>query len=370
MKEEEIISIIYRRLYNDDMWFTTKNDPTFEEAPSYYKLDEYGDLEEKEQAKIIKEVQDYLGDGAIDLNDAVDMWVMDALTSNRIAYSYCLVTKFKNKPVVDGLDAYENTVQLAESKALTESVDSQYYDRLVKMITPKMVETFNLLKDIIDDGYDKEEVNGFYFAKKAIDMVKGATSNQYHLNAYMDLTPSNILNMVDDNDTIEEALQELFEEYNEDSAFSWGDNFLTKLGEMEEPEDDDYEEDLYENKECSKQLTENVKRRLNEENNKSANLISQMFQADDFDSESKQGQIVMRTSNLFNALSDKGYDVQVSFDNGESQSAILLGQQGGKVLITITNADQPLRAFASGNFELTDENNKILSDIQEQITAL
>ena len=95
-----------------------------------------------------------------------------------------------------------------------------------------------------------------------------------------------------------------------------------------------------------------------------------MFQDESFDSDSNQGQIVMRTSQLFNALSDKGYDVQVSFDNGESQSAILLGQQGGKVLITITNADQPLRAFASGNFELTEDNIRVLDDIQEQITAL
>ena len=95
-----------------------------------------------------------------------------------------------------------------------------------------------------------------------------------------------------------------------------------------------------------------------------------MFTDNSFDSDSKQGQIIMRTSEMFNALSDKGYDVEVTFDNGESTSAIQLGQQGGKVMITITNTDQPLRAFTAGNIEVTDESIKILQDIQTQIEVL
>ena len=117
-------------------------------------------------------------------------------------------------------------------------------------------------------------------------------------------------------------------------------------------------------------ITENYQRRLDEVNNKSKNLISDLFSSNDFDSDSPAGQIVMRTSEMFNALSDKGYDVEVTFDNGESTSAIQLGQQGGKVMITITNTDQPLRAFTSGNFEINDQNIKILQDIQSQIEVL
>lgn len=119
---------------------------------------------------------------------------------------------------------------------------------------------------------------------------------------------------------------------------------------------------------CTKE--ENYQRRLDEVNNKSKNLISDLFSSNDFDSDSPAGQIVMRTSEMFNALSDKGYDVEVTFDNGESTSAIQLGQQGGKVMITITNTDQPLRAFTSGNFEINDQNIKILQDIQSQIEVL
>lgn len=131
---------------------------------------------------------------------------------------------------------------------------------------------------------------------------------------------------------------------------------------------------LQESKKLKSTLTESSdtskRKRLNEENQKSADLISNALSSKDFDIDTPAGQIIKRTSELFNALSDKQYDVQVTFDNGESQSAILLGNQGGKVIITITNGNEPLKAFASGNFELTEENFEILNDIKEQISVL
>lgn len=131
---------------------------------------------------------------------------------------------------------------------------------------------------------------------------------------------------------------------------------------------------LQESKKLKSKLNESSdtskRKRLNEENQKSADLISNALSSKDFDIDTPAGQIIKRTSELFNALSDKQYDVQVTFDNGESQSAILLGNQGGKVIITITNGNEPLKAFASGNFELTEENFEILNDIKEQISVL
>lgn len=236
MEDNQIIEMLNQKLKDYDMWYATKNDPTWESASHYYKLDEYGDLTDASVKQVVKEIDSFIGDGAVSIDDAIEVFILDALRDNRIAYTSCLVTEFKDKPVVDNIEAYENPVQLAESK-----------------------------KQAKVEGY---------------------------------------------------------------------------------------------------------KRRIQEENNKSANLISQMFQADDFDSDSNQGQIVMRTSELFNALSDRGYDVQVSFDNGESQSAILLGQQGGQVIITITDADQPLNAFVNGNFEVNDDTIQVLSDIKEQISAI
>lgn len=116
--------------------------------------------------------------------------------------------------------------------------------------------------------------------------------------------------------------------------------------------------------------TESVKARLQEENSKSAQVISDMFTSDDFDSQSASGQIVIRTSELFKALSAKGYDVQVTFDNGQSLSTILLSNQGAQINITITDSKQPLKCFASGNYEITDDVLKILSDVKESIKNL
>lgn len=226
MEEKLIVKEIINKLMENECWFTTKNDPTYEEAPSYYKLDQYGDLTEDAQKIIVEEVSDLIGDGAVDIEDAIDMWFNEAMNSYKIAYRDYLVTNFENKPVVDNIEAYE---------------------------------------------------------------VK---------------------------------------------------------------------------------LEESVKTKLKEENDKSLNLISAKFTDPDFDSDSKEGQIVMRTSELFNVLTDKGYTVQVSFDNGESQSVIPMGQQGGSINITINNTNQPLRAFTSGNFEITDENVDMLNDIKEQLSAL
>lgn len=244
MNDNQVIEMLNLKLKDNDMWYTTKNDPTWEEAPHYYELDEYGDLTDNSKKQIIKEVESYIGDGAVGVEDAIDRFIEEALSTNKIAYTSYLVTKFKDKPVVDNIGAYENPVQLGR---ITESEDCKISEK---------------------------------------------TKN------------------------------------------------------------------------------ESFKRRIQEENNKSSNLISQMFQDENFDADSNQGKIVVKTSQLFNALSDKGYDVQVSFDNGDSQSAILLGQQGGKILITITDANQPLRAFINGNLEITDENLNTLEDVKTIINQV
>lgn len=139
---------------------------------------------------------------------------------------------------------------------------------------------------------------------------------------------------------------------------------LSKFDDVALQESKKLKSTLYESSNTSK------RKRLNEENQKSADLISKALSSKDFDMESPTGQIISRTSELFNVLSSKQYDVQVTFDDGESQSAILLGNQGGKVIITITNGNEPLKAFASGNFELTEENFEVLKDIKEQISVL
>ena len=112
------------------------------------------------------------------------------------------------------------------------------------------------------------------------------------------------------------------------------------------------------------------RKRLNEENQKSAETINSAISAKDFDGETPSGKIINRTKKLFDTLSEEDYDVQVTLDNGESQSSVLLGNLGGKIIITINDADKPLQAFVSGNFELTLDNFNILNDIQDIVSTL
>ena len=71
MEDKEIFNLVISRMTEEGMWFTTKNDPTFNEAPSYYELDEFGDPTDKTISKIINEVKDKIGDGAIEIDDAI-----------------------------------------------------------------------------------------------------------------------------------------------------------------------------------------------------------------------------------------------------------------------------------------------------------
>ena len=125
MEDTKIVDLVIARLKQDDLWFTTKADPTWEEPADYYKLDEYGDLEQTSIKKIAKEVNDLIGEGAVDIDDAVEIWLQDAMVEYKIAYKDSLVTKFKDKPVVDGIEAFENPVQLSENKKIVEDVDEE-----------------------------------------------------------------------------------------------------------------------------------------------------------------------------------------------------------------------------------------------------
>lgn len=699
MDEENIniIELVLDTLNRDDLWFTQKTDPTYQEASSYYELDEFGDPTEKTIKKIEKEVNSLIGDGAVDIIDAIELWKNDQIAEFRLDFRDNLVTKFEPKPVVDNIKAYENSVQFPQSKKieaktkktenminLSDNMDNfkhifgdkktedydvdtynkeqaelkrEYRDRIVKSITPEIKNAFNDLRDLLDDGEDKTELDGFYFPSDAITVVDMA-DKAYHLNSAMDLTTSNILNMVGNNDTIEQAIDELFADYDAESAYSWADNFITVLGKLDfdihideskkteafeyiskydelndllrlhanfdndkmglynyfnsdaqmntKFDDDKYNDwlddmkenhfdelyrylqeldndldaemgELNENKSfgralrelkteakqdkteltpeqkankianigslvgkakypfqlnavihtlsfvdqdlsnklrqtfnpatikqdgiedarngiaqmifdetgvdvlapnmefatesknvnfnnCTKdkvieaitdnfysafdshgfrrkinkdttieelmdelhnfiefeniskddtrkaikdvvshlniqlkanldelsiylwfingnyggtyekvrknKITENYQKRLEEVNNKSANTIKDILQSDGFDSESNAGKIVLRTQDLFTALSDLGLDVDVTFDNGDSTSTIQLGTAGGKVVITINDPEKPLKAFMSGNVELTGDSLEKFQSIEDRIKTV
>lgn len=529
MEDNQIIDKLISVLDAEDMWFTQKTDPTFGEAPDYFKLNEYGDLTDASVKKIVKEITSLIGDGAVDIEDAINLWLQDAMADNKVGYRDMLVTKFKDKPVVDGIEAYKNPVQLSESKSL--KTENKVFNALNELNASNFVE----LKDEIEELYNKEIIDDDQY-DNFIDIIdEQENACEDYLNRRSKVTNTDWKDELGiESDYVVSALQMLIAEVTDldeskktESIYDLDKNAEIKKGkcpycgstnleyedDAREPrvaEYDDYVSygwhckdcgkdgqeifgmefighDLYrddendsqtdfvgktESKEIKKedyfdkmdkirekaeqemikelqkefpngkvsnvvtskyngdriQLTvggkrvtiyfmeeqgedgkpwfmavknrttkesytgnikdvisyikneilteaknkkeENAKRRLKEENNKSANLISQMMQEKGFDAESNAGKIILRTSALFNALSEKGYDVQVAFDNGESTSAVLLGEQGGQVLVTITDAQQQLKSFASGNFEVNDDNIAILNNVADIVKTV
>lgn len=386
MQQNQIIN----ELFNSDIWFTTKQDPTYMEPSSYYELDEYGYPTEKSLQQMEKDCEDYVGDGAIDFAEAIKMWIEKSLAEGKIAYKDYLVTKFKDKPVVDDIQAYEVKTEgkeLNESEFANEDLlndFTQYVannavelkDGLYEIEVPKELgyepvlntdmlkkaymkvkKLFNLDNgdtSIIFESKKVESNNDSDILKKVKELLK--SSYKYFYRNYMWHIDNGALYM--DKDDGEVFVKQL------EPGFNIEEVKVQKSIEGQPVEDVQYKFTL---KDDTSIKTENYKTRLKEENTKSLNLISQMFQDDDFDANSNEGKIVVKTSTLFNTLSDKGYDVQVGFDNGDSQSTILLGQQGGSVNITITDATKPLQAFTSGSIELNDDNLKVLQDITEII---
>jgi hypothetical protein len=335
MNDDKILNLLYAALEDQDIWFTTKNDPTYAEAPSYYKLNEYGELTKEAKKQIVKDIKSYIGDGAVDEVDAVDMWVNENLANYKIAFKDTLVTKFKQKPVVDQIDAYEVPVE-NKSNNLNEV-------KLPGMLTDMDDDLYNSLQNQTMPNWTDEDWDNYYksFYNSRIEIYQNPEipDNIKLNNLEQDAKNYNLKDLNFDKEHYKDSISKLSVAYADEKKrqYEFAKNFEKK--------------------------TENVKARLKEENDKSANVISAMFTSSDFDADSKDGKIVIKTSDLFNTLSDKGYDVQVAFDNGESQSVILLGDQGGQINVTINNPDQPLRAFASGNFEITQDNLRTMEDV-------
>ena len=279
---ENILDLVIETLRDNDTWFTTKNDPTIQEPSYYYELDKYGELTEEGKNKVIKDVQSYVGDGAICEDDAVEMWFNDNLCEFRLDYTDNLKTKFKPKPVVDQIEAYE--VKLQEDKNNSNHFNFKFKGDIT-IFQSSRVAALETLQELLDK-----------FRKSS----------------------SNILKF----------------EYNIDDG-------TTK--------------------------TESYKTRLREENSKSREALDKVLNDETFDAESNRGKMILRAQEVFNKLSDLGYNVEVTIDNGDAELDILLGQQGGKAVITLNSDNQPIKAFASGNFELTKSNLEILNDINEQI---
>ena len=96
----------------------------------------------------------------------------------------------------------------------------------------KLEKNFKYLKAIINDKtLIKDFVEDFAYPIKAIDIINNAQVN-YFLNSYYNLTTADILNMIDDAETLQEVKKNLYTEYKEEYASAWYNNFIEVLSKI------------------------------------------------------------------------------------------------------------------------------------------
>lgn len=372
MEDNEILNLAIDLINRENIWFTTKNDPTFAEAPSYYELDEFGDPTDKAKKEIVKDITKFIGDGALDLEQALEMWKEECLVSYKLAFKEMLVTKFKDKPVVDQIEAYTNLV-------ITESLDKVEEAKNFDLIIPtgltdrKSEEVLLSVQGQLSDGIWEnnaaaEKYWGYFNIIKDGGEICISVDTESYGSGFRGKTEEEVCKY------IANKIKQIVKTEIDDGLDAIWDRSNTKIVDYLDRGSGVTVRDAYKVYDRllgrKDRITEGKKERLEEENAKSLDIITSMFKANDFDIESKPGQIVSKTSTLFNVLSDAGYDVEVSFDNGESQSSILLKDQGAKIIVTITDPAQPLRAYLSGNMELTEDNINLVTYINKLVKSV
>lgn len=169
--QNDILEVTLDRMEQEGVWFTTKDDKLYANAKDLYRLDKYGELEDKSKERLVNEVEQYLGDGAAFIIEAVDQWLEDNLAEGIIGYVDTLAMNFEIKPATEEITAYqeqgEKDLELGtldekgkekkvENKKLTESVNK---DNLIKAM-----ELLGYYYDDIAsyDGYIKfNDIEGF-----------------------------------------------------------------------------------------------------------------------------------------------------------------------------------------------------------------
>ena len=350
---QEFINYIYDILNNQDIWFTTKNDPTFVEPAYYYDMNEFGVLTNKGKKQVENDVKSYIGDGACDLQEAIELWIQESLAECRLDYKTQLRTKFKTKSVVDNISAYPVFLKESFSKSDINSIVKDITKILVSKIFNKMPITF-ATTPTVDTKY-----NNTFISLKYTILDKNANMTDL-FNLAFSLNDNELRKYTESNIRIARATAYIDRFKKTDVPF-----IEVQIFEADEPIETQGEviSSVVQPKTESRV-------RLHEENSKSSKLIADTLQAANFDAESNQGKIVLRTSKLFTKLSSDGFDVSVEIDNGQTQSTIQIGNTGAEVIITVMNDTDKFTPYVSGNYELTKDVIDMLTKIMNSVSQI
>jgi len=90
------------------------------------------DPTDKTISKIINEVKDKIGDGAIKIEDAIEIWLGDQQVNYNIAYVDNIITEFETKSVIDQIEVYNKPAEMPLTEAKVDGILTDIPDELLE----------------------------------------------------------------------------------------------------------------------------------------------------------------------------------------------------------------------------------------------
>ena len=332
MDTNKVLKELYKQMKATYLWFDVNATTPLQEE---LILDEYGELsDKKQQEQIANQIVDLIGNGALDLDEAIDIWIDDTLDMGLIKM-FCT---FPYKEVKESYIEYKVRVPLTieEFKAAI-SEDKMYeaaLEELEDTFTDKYIEqTWNHYKTENPNTKLKEIVSVY---------IDDGYPTKYELVVVLKIEPSeDNLQIIDE---VKNLINELIEEFEVNVPYETTDPTFVSDPNNPDAEPDTVmgethvyiipELDLIRVK-TTEYLAEG--KVLTEGNE----VVEQEINDPNFNPESPEGQVLLRTQQLYTQLSQARIDSDVTYDNGEGQVTITLND-GGQIIIPITDNNTKL----------------------------
>ena len=348
MDTNKVLKELYKQMRSMYLWFDVNATTPLQDE---LKVDEYGELaDKKQQEQIAKQIVDLIGNGALDLDEAIDTWIDDTLDMGLIKM-FCTFPykEKKEESVQESYIEYKVRVPLTieEFKAAI-SEDKMYeaaLEELEDTFTDEYIEqTWNHYKTENPNTKIKEIVSVY---------IDDGYPTKYELVVVLKVEPSeDNLQIIDE---VKNLINELIEEFEVNVPYETTDPTFVSDPEYPDAEPDTVmgethvyiipELDLIRVK-TTEHLTEG--KVLTEGNE----IVEQEINDPNFNPESPEGQVLLRTQQLYTQLSQARIEADVSYENGEGQISITI-QDGGQIIIPVTDKNTKLEMV--GNNIILDQ---------------
>nr|DAK38395.1 MAG TPA: hypothetical protein [Caudoviricetes sp.] len=337
MDTNKVLKELYNQMKATYLWFDVNATTPLQEE---LILDEYGELSDKrQQEQIAKQIVNLIGNGALDLDEAIDTWIDDTLDMGLIKMFCTFPYKEKKEEAVkESYIEYKVRVPLTIEEFKAAISEDKMYEAALEE-----------LEDTFTDEYIEQTWN-YYKTENPNTNIKEIVSvyiddgypTKYELVVVLKIEPSeDNLQIIDE---VKNLINELIEEFEVNVPYETTDPTF-----VSDPDKPDAEPDIVMGEthvyiipeldlirvKTTEYLAEG--KVLTEGNE----VVEQEINDPNFNPESSEGQVLLRTQQLYTQLMQARIDSDVTYDNGEGQVTITLND-GGQIIIPITDNNTKL----------------------------